>query len=205
MFFRLLVIVLVVVGGYFSFEIVRFHSFSSQNTAGAPQYLVQEPQSKTKDEKITVVEFLDYNCSYCQTIHNSVQEVIKNNSNVEYIARPIPILGDASEQLVRLALAAGHLGNFWDFHHALMTFPAGHLTQKQIRSAAKAANLDFEKLSRLARSEKVTRDYQSNLKAAIDIDLDSTPTFLINEEVYVPEDGLIKSQDLQKAIDTLAR
>lgn len=201
MFFRLLVIVLIVLGGYFSFEIVRFHSFSEQKTAVAPQYLVQEAPNKEVNDKITVVEFLDYNCPYCQKIHDPLQEVIKKNDNVEYIARPIPIVGDASEQLVRLALAAGHLGRFWDFHQALMTFPAGYLTQKQIRSAAQAANLDFEKLSQLARSEKVTKDFENNINAAIEINLNSTPTFIINEKVYVPEDD----QDLQEVMETIAR
>ena len=205
MFFRLLVIVLIVIGGYFSFEILRFHSFPEKTIATAPQYLVQKPQNKKTNEKITIVEFLDYNCSHCQTIHGPLQEVLQNNRNIEYIARPIPILGDTSEQLVRLALAAGHLGKFWDFHHALLTFPAGNLTKNQIRSAAKVANIDFETLSDIAKSEKVERDFQRNINAAIAVDIDSAPTFVINETVYIPEGENIRSQDLQKVIDTIAR
>ena len=204
MLFRFLVIILFVIGGYFSFEIIRFHT-NSVPPLETPQYLVQNAQNPQAEDKITIVEFLDYHCSSCQKAHKPLQEVLRDNKNIEYIVRPVPVIGDTSEELVKLSLAAGHMGKFWELHHALMRFPAGNLTQEQIRSAVAKANLNFEELSKFAQSAKVRRDFQKNINAAIAINLDAAPTFLINETKFIPRDENLRSQDLQKIIDDVSQ
>ena len=40
-----------------------------------------------KDSKITIVEFVDYNCGYCKKNHEIIMRFLKKNNNVRYIVK----------------------------------------------------------------------------------------------------------------------
>ena len=49
-----------------------------------------------KNSKVTIVEFIDYNCGYCKKNHNIIMEFLKKNGNIRYIVKELPILGERS-------------------------------------------------------------------------------------------------------------
>ena len=49
-----------------------------------------------KNSKTTIVEFVDYNCGYCKRNHNIIMKFLKNNNNVRYVVKELPILGESS-------------------------------------------------------------------------------------------------------------
>ena len=54
---------------------------------------------------ITVVEFLDYRCSFCRRAHPEVLDLVQGDGNIRYIVKEFPILGENSVLSSRFALA----------------------------------------------------------------------------------------------------
>ncbi len=53
---------------------------------------------------VTLVEFMDYRCSFCRRAHPEVQELC-GDGNIRYIVKEYPILGDESVAASRFAIA----------------------------------------------------------------------------------------------------
>ena len=60
--------------------------------------------SGDKNAKHTIVEFFDYNCSYCKKAHNDLKKVLNNVPNVKVVYKNFPILSEQSMKLAKIAL-----------------------------------------------------------------------------------------------------
>jgi protein-disulfide isomerase len=72
---------------------------------------------------ITVVEFLDYRCSYCRKATAEVDELVKSDGNIRFIVKEYPILGEQSVLASRFAIAVLQLTDGETYkrtHDALM-------------------------------------------------------------------------------------
>ena len=54
--------------------------------------------------KYTVVEFYDYRCSYCKVVAPEVTKLIRENPDVRFVFKELPIFGEVSDSAARLAL-----------------------------------------------------------------------------------------------------
>ena len=54
---------------------------------------------------ITVVEFLDYRCTYCRKAMEEVDQLIAADGNIRFVIKEFPILGQESELSARFAVA----------------------------------------------------------------------------------------------------
>ena len=72
--------------------------------------------------KKIIVEFFDYNCSYCKKAHKDLQRIIKNFSDVKVIYKNLPILSKQSKRLAKLSLLIAKDSNekFKKFHNFLL-------------------------------------------------------------------------------------
>jgi protein-disulfide isomerase len=57
------------------------------------------------DGAITVVEFLDYQCTFCRRAHPDLQELLGADGDIRWIVKELPILGPGSELASRAAIA----------------------------------------------------------------------------------------------------
>ncbi|MEM6728297.1 MAG: thioredoxin domain-containing protein, partial [Pseudomonadota bacterium] len=74
---------------------------------------------------ITIVEFIDYRCSFCRRAFPDVQELVATDDNVRIIVKEFPILGLQSDLASRFAIAAKIVGGddaYKTAHDALMAF-----------------------------------------------------------------------------------
>ena len=71
----------------------------------------------SNSEKV-IYEFVDYNCGYCQKIHQELINVMNDNS-LKLVIIQMPILGNFSEELTKLALASSLQGQFKVVHNYL--------------------------------------------------------------------------------------
>ena len=78
--------------------------------------------SGDKNAKHTIVEFFDYNCSYCKKAHNDLKKVLNNVPNVKVVYKNFPILSEQSMKLAKIALLISMKSNekFNIFHDAVM-------------------------------------------------------------------------------------
>jgi protein-disulfide isomerase len=67
------------------------------------------------DGQTTVVEFFDYNCSFCKRNHTEVAKLIQTNPDVRVVIKEFPILGAGSLFTAKAALASSRQRNMVNF------------------------------------------------------------------------------------------
>lgn len=87
-------------------------SIKNLNLEYHPMYLGDSNSAKV------IYEFVDYNCGYCQKFHQELINVMNDNS-LKLVIIQMPILGNFSEELTKLALASSLQGQFKVVHNYL--------------------------------------------------------------------------------------
>src|SRR5829696_9146429 len=79
---------------------------------------IHDPIAGNPNGSISIVEFFDYQCSYCITIASSIRSIVKSNPNVRIIFKEYPILGETSNVASRAALAVNKISpqKYYIFH-----------------------------------------------------------------------------------------
>jgi len=144
------------------------------------------------DGDITLVEFLDYRCTYCRRAHDEVAELIKSDGNIRLVVKEFPILGEQSTLSSQLAVATLHkagpvaynkLGDF------LMTFN-GNLTPKIMTGIlTKLEVAEPEDIIAYMKGDTVAQQIGATRQLASLLKISGTPTFVIGDEMlrgYAP-------------------
>lgn len=141
----------------------------------------------------TVVEFFDYNCTYCRGSLPTIQALVKADPNVKVVFRELPILAQSSYDAAKLSYAAAVQGKFRAFHDPL--YKAGPVTPATLAAAAKNAGID---LARAKASEKAAEaEVRANIGLARALKTSGTPTWVIGDQVII---GMRPLEDLQAAV-----
>jgi protein-disulfide isomerase len=157
------------------------------------------PAYKPKGYDVTIVEFYDYNCGYCKRANSSVKELLQDDKKVSIIYRDLPILGQASEELAIVSLAADFTdpSKFMAFHNKLMNSEAS--TQEDAIAVAKSVGINEAKLRKVLsdKKDKIMQIINENRKLASEIGIQGTPAFVIGDEL-IP--GAIDANTLKQKI-----
>ena len=153
--------------------------------------------------KVAMVEFFDYNCGFCK---RSLPDVIKlkdSNSDLKIIIKEFPILGPASMDAAKYAMAARKQGmdKYWKLHSALLAHK-GQVDGKVALALAKRAGLDVEKLKKDADSPEIGEIISRNMAMADALGVTGTPAFIIDEHI-IP--GALGYRTLNKIIDQVRK
>lgn len=70
--------------------------------------------------KVTVVDFFDYQCSYCKKFSPLFKSMIQANPNLRVVYKELPIFGHESELATMSALTANKMGKYSEFHERLL-------------------------------------------------------------------------------------
>ncbi|SEN79835.1 Protein-disulfide isomerase [Sphingomonas gellani] len=140
---------------------------------------------------VSVVEFFDYNCGYCRASLPVIAALVKADPNVRVVYRELPILAQSSHAAARASLTAARQGRWPAFHDALYT--GGPVSDASIASAAAKAGVDLSK----AGSAKNEAEIAANLKAAAQLGINGTPSWIIGNRVL---SGALPLEELQRAV-----
>ncbi|KAJ54459.1 DSBA oxidoreductase [Actibacterium mucosum KCTC 23349] len=152
-------------------------------------------QGGNPDGDITLVEFVDYRCSYCRRAHDEVAELISTDGNIKLIVKEFPILGEESVLSSRFAIATRQVAGdaaYKQVHDALITF-RGSVSENALRRLAEQFNLDATEILARMNGQEVTEVIQANYALAQAMSINGTPTFVLNDSMlrgYVPLDGM---------------
>lgn len=125
---------------------------SGQRAPAAPQPAVARigiagyPTRGAADAPVTIVEFMDYECPYCQgwardTLPQLQREYV-DTGKVRYVARDFPLPRHPRARPAAIAAAcAGEQGRFWEMHEALFA-AAGQLRDADFTAHASRLGLD---------------------------------------------------------------
>lgn len=131
-------------------------------------------------EKITIVEFFDYQCGHCVAMAPVISAIIHANPNVRVVFKEYPIRGPMSEFASQAALAANKQGKYYPFSHALLSAHQP-LTEELVFAIAQAMKLNIKQLKKDMQSNLVIAQLNANRKLADDLQLSGTPAFFIGK------------------------
>lgn len=153
------------------------------------EFLVKQAEDTSK-QPITVIEFLDYTCPYCKELSPTVDELLKIRKDIRYIVRPVAFDKETSEPILRYVLAAGLQGKFWEMHKAVLEYPTQEIPKDFFKQTAELYGLDVEKFFKDAKSKKVEKIMKDNLNSVFSSGIQATPSFLIGNKIYVPNNSI---------------
>lgn len=136
----------------------------------------------TKNPKLTIVEFTEFQCPYCSNVAPVIEGLMKKYPNdIKFVYKHFPLSFHANAPAAAAAsIAAQNQGKFWEFRYAL----APHfrdLTQETFEKVAKEIGLDMEKFKKdmvldSAKQKRINEEFQLGVKVGVQ----GTPNFYIN-------------------------
>jgi protein-disulfide isomerase len=138
---------------------------------------------------VTIVEFFDYKCGYCRTVHPTMKQLIEDDKNVRIIYKEFPILGQISTQAARYALAARNQGKYVEMRDALFD-PDTQLDLNALPEIAKSLGLDMDRVSKDIASKEIAAEIRDNIELAQELNIRGTPAFIIGDRLLPGAGGL---------------
>jgi len=143
------------------------------------------------DAPLTMVEFTDYQCTFCRQFHQTAFEEIKKNyidtGKLRFVSRDLPL--DFHQNALRAAHAArcaGEQNKFWEMRHILIS-NADSLAPAAIQVFAERLELDMNRFRTCLDTERYAQDIQRDVREAEAAGATGTPTFIIGK---TNKDGL---------------
>ena len=144
---------------------------------------------------VTLVEFMDYRCSFCRRAADDVEALIDGDQNIRLVIKEFPILGEESELASRFAISVkSHHGDaaYKSVHDTLIKF-RGNITMTSLENVAARLDLDMAAIAPLMTSDTTSDIILQNRQLAQRLGISGTPTFVLDEQMlrgYVPLDGM---------------
>ena len=144
--------------------------------------------------KITIVEFGDYQCTFCYKFHDETMDKIYEkyveNGEINFVYKDFPLNGAASILASEASYCAQNQDKFWEYHNMLYDNWAGEntgwITNNVLLEFAKESGLNLDQFNSCMNNSIFYQKVIENEQFAKKINIDATPSFLIfNEnEVY---------------------
>lgn len=155
-------------------------SFQTLTENGSP--MLGDPNAR-----ITIVEFGDYQCTYCHAFHQNTKDQIIQEyvdaGKVNFIFRDFPLNGPDSVLAAQATYCANDQGKFWQYHDELYNNWGGERTgwvnQRSLDKFANDIGLDLNEFGKCLSDKKYESKVLDNQKYGEGIDVDATPTFII--------------------------
>jgi len=149
-----------------------------------------------KTARVTIVEFLDYNCPACAAVNPIIKATIQNNpGKIRLIVRHLPLNipgHESSKDAAIAATAAIKFNKFEVFHNEL--FNINKKDRETFISMAEKFGINKEEYISQLDSEEVKKIVENDVSTASKLNLRGTPSLFINGR---PFDN---SQDLNTVI-----
>lgn len=158
---------------------------ASQEEQPVRRYEVPEdddPVRGAANGTITIIEFSDYECPYCQSWHQEVwgplQAAFPDQVRLVFRDFPLPNHPNAVPA-AEAANCAGEQDRYWDFHDQLFSWELG-LNRDAYLEYARRLNLDMTAFTQCVDERRYADEVQADFDYAANLGVRSTPTFFIN-------------------------
>ena len=146
--------------------------------------------------KITVTEFYDYRCPHCASAAPKVLSLIRDNPDVRFVFKEMPIFGPTSEHAARAALAVKKDGgDSLGLYETFMT--ARPLQDEAIDQIARRKGARAQDLSPAA-APAFNAQLADTSGLFNRLSLGGTPAFIVGDKIILGEDMAAVSAAVQK-------
>lgn len=131
---------------------------------------------------IKVVEFLDYQCTYCRAATPLIKQFLADNPDVQLVVKEYPVVHPpSSNALAAYGLAAYNAGHYESVHYDLLTQQIG--SQEEMDALMKKAGLDPSAAKAVATSPATLDKISKTVVLGSDLGINGTPTFIVGDKM----------------------
>ena len=140
------------------------------------------PSLGPDDAPITIVEFSDFQCPFCRRFHSETYQALLDAypGQIRFVYRNLPLTSihpDAMPSAIA-SLCANDQNVYWEYHDKL--FSSETLTRDTFIQYATDLNLNVDEFSACLDSGKHDENIQQDMDFALNLGVQSTPTFFVN-------------------------
>jgi len=161
---------------------------------------------------ITILEWGDYQCTYCHRFHesslNTIFDEYINSGRANFVFKDFPLNGPDSVFAAEAAYCAEDQDKYWQYHDELYTNWGGErtgwITIDSLNKFATTVNLEIDEFNSCISEHKYRQRVLELEKFGKEIGIDATPSFLIfNDEKIIKIRGNQPVDVFRKAIEEL--
>ena len=158
--------------------------------------LVAAPAKGGQAARVTVVEFVDYECPHCKHAQALLKQLVEEYPNeVKVYFKHFPLSSHTNARLAAEGAVAAHRqGKFWPFNEKVWA-SSENLTPAVLEKAAKEVGLDFALWRKEANSDSVKDRVQADKSEGSDLGIAATPSIYINGRKYGDPLELVSLKD----------
>ena len=136
---------------------------------------------------ITILEWGDYQCTFCYKFHESTLDIIHKEyietGVVNLVFKDIPLNGPDSILAAEASYCANDQGKYWQYHDEIYTNWAGERTgwisKNSLNTFAEFVELDIEKFNSCLDEHKYRQKVLDLEQFGREIGVDATPSFFV--------------------------
>jgi protein-disulfide isomerase len=134
--------------------------------------------------KVTLVEFFDYNCSYCKRAIEDMRALIEANPDLRFVLKEFPILGPDSQKAHMVSMAFRKLmpEKYGEFHNQLLG-GQGRAGEASAIKIALSLGADETKLREEMKDPAITDAFAKTYDLANKLSITGTPSYVVGNEV----------------------
>jgi len=160
--------------------------------------IASAPALGSPDAKVTIVEFGDYQCTWCHRWHESTKDSVVadfvDTGKVRFLFKDFPI-NDQSDRASSLAAEASYCaadqGKYWEYHDELYINwegeNTGWVTKESLKQFASNIGLDAQEFSDCLDSGRHSGLVRQNYTLAVAAGLSATPSFIVLVDGETPK------------------
>jgi len=159
-----------------------------------------DPSIGPADAPVTIVEFSDYQCPYCQAWYQQAFDQLMANypGKIRFVYRDLPSpQHPESTPAAEAARCAGEQGAYWKYHDALFSGQIA-LGRAAYEKYAADLGLDTTAFSACLDEHQYQAEVKTDASDAARLGLNGTPSFVINGRILI---GAHPFEDFKVIID----
>jgi protein-disulfide isomerase len=166
----------------------------------APLSMKDTPVRGVAGAAVTIVEFADYECAYCQQIQPVVDKLLADyDGKIDYAFKDFPLpMHTHAQKAAEAAHCAQAQGKYWEYHDLL--FASRQFEVSQLKDAARSLKMDSESFSKCLDSNSQADVVKAGFEEAQSLGLPGTPAFFINGRLINPN-GTVSYETLRQLVD----
>jgi protein-disulfide isomerase len=134
------------------------------------------------DAPVTISEFADYECPYCQEVETTIRHLLnkyESRIRLTFFDFPLKSVHPLSETAAEGSRCAGEQGKYWEYHDWLLTKTARRDVEGLVEHA-QVIGLDYSRFKVCLESRKFAESVSADILTGYRSGVSFTPTFYIN-------------------------
>ncbi|WP_336279237.1 DsbA family protein [Bartonella sp. CB175] len=151
--------------------------------------------------KIVLVNFFDYNCSYCKRSYSHIENLIKEYPDLRVVIKDLPILGHDSTaaHTVAYAFRKQFPEKYSQFYKMLLTNKSRANESTAIKIAV-SLGADEKKLRNAMKDPNLQNSFKQNIQIASMLNMTGTPSYIIGNKLFI---GAVGEDVLKEEIQNM--